>query len=532
MAKEKDEVLNANQGAPAADIPDLKKKEKERKKGGAAWSGSGGGAGSFTGATGGTVARAAASAAIGAAEAGEAGGIFATISEFLAGLMSTLAGKIAVGLAAFLLLAGAGALAYELLHGGASGAGVGGLNLGPVSDSMKIRSGDGDMLGVNGNGELAFGGAKPAAAPTAPATTTDKAPTDQKAAGPVPDPAQQAADAARQDVLAHNLSGAKLSTSLGGDFGGKNIFSGNNSGYAPKFNAGLSQLSGASKPGTKGNLATMTAKSPRGSIGAMDMTRARSGQAIAQLKMARGMSVVGANSSGETAASAADGAFDQQGVTGGALNTIGAPAGISDGSTSGASSGSGAPDTTSMPGATAPPSATTGSTDPGLDSTMSQIGQLAQEAGQMQKEGLELIVAGVALIAAGVALMAIWGMEAIGAALIGIGGMLVGIGVMMKQMASMMASMANSLGSAVASQVGQYQGAIVQDCTSQAIASAGSAPCNSSNSTAATSDYNSANSAALSQQSTVGTATPTLGGNGGVTTNGGSTSGTGGSSNH
>ncbi|NNN07472.1 MAG: hypothetical protein HKL90_16405, partial [Elusimicrobia bacterium] len=50
MSDEKDDVLKANQGAPAADIPDLKKKEKERKKGGAYWSGAGNGAGAFSGA--------------------------------------------------------------------------------------------------------------------------------------------------------------------------------------------------------------------------------------------------------------------------------------------------------------------------------------------------------------------------------------------------------------------------------------------------------------------------------------------------
>lgn len=536
MATEKDDVLKANQGAPAADIPDLKKKEKERKKGGAAWSGANGGAGSFAGATGGTVARAAASAAIGAAEAGETGGLLATISEFLTGLTATLAGKLAVGAAAFLMMMGAGALAYSLLHGGAN-AGAGGMgrpDLGGIASSLHVRSGDGDMMGVNGKGELAFGASK---APAAPTDATAGAKADDKAAPKADDKsAPNPADAqpyVRQDVLAHNLSGSKLSSSLGGDFGGKNIFAGGNSGYAPKFNAGLSQLSGmGGKPGVKGNLGSMAVKSTRSSIAGMQMQRARSNQAIGQLKMARGMSTVGASApTAEGAAAAANGAFDQQNPTGGDLNTIGG-AGLGSGPTNGASSGSGAPDTTSMPNAPGtPPGAIT---DPGLQNNMNQIQSMAQQAGQLQKEGMMMIVAGVALIAVGIALMnTLWG-AALGAALIGIGGMLVGMGFMMEQMASMMAQMANQLGSLVASQVGPYQGQIVQQCTAQSLQ--GNSNCTPAETTAiqqqvsgttSAGDPGGSNGAALKQQSTIGTATPVLS-NSGVNVQGGPVAGSGG----
>ena len=521
MNNESDDVLKANQGAPAADIPDLKKKEKERKKGGAYWSGSGNGAGSFSGAlggTGGTVARAAASAAVGAAEAGETGGLFAGLSNFLAGLTATLAGKLALGAAALLMMMGAGALAYSLLHGGGA-ASVGRPDLGGISSSMHVHSGDGDMMGVNGKGELAFGAAKPPTAPTdqTAGAKTDAPPADKTADKPAAD-AQDQAQWTPKDVLAHNLSGSKLSTSLGGDFGGHNIFSGGNANYAPKFNAGLSQLSGmGGKPGAKGNLNSMAMRSTRGSISGMNIQRARSSQALGQLRMARGMSVMGAASgTPEGAASAANGAFDQQNPTGGNLNTIGG-AGIGSGPTSGASTGSGAPDTT-MPNAPATPPGTI--TDPNLQNSMNQIQQMAQQAGQLQKEGMMMIAAGVALIAIGSQMGWPWG-----AVLIGIGAMLVGIGVMMEKMASMLANMANMLGSQVAAQVGPYQGQIVQQCTAQSLQ--GQTNCTPPETTqiqqqvsgtTSTGDPGGSNGAALKQQGTVETAAPVL-------TNAGGTSG-------
>jgi len=525
MGKESDEILKANQGGPAADIPDLKKKEKERKKGGAAWGGARGGSGSFGGATGGTVARAAASAAVGAVEAaevGEAGGLFASLSEFLAGLMATLGGKIALAAAALLIMGGLGALASYLLKGGGDAA-MGHGDLGAISDSLKIRSGTGDMMGVNSKGELGYG-----ANPTAPPPTTDAKPTDAKAADKVAD---KPADGAKDDAaagwappqgLAHNLSGAQLSSSLGGDFGGKNIFGGAGNSNAPKFNAGLSQMN-MPKVGSKaGTIGSLAAKSTRGSASGMDIMRARSGQAIAQLKMSRGMSAVGAGApTAEGAASAANGAFDQQAVDGGGLNTIGGP-GI--GSTPSNPSSGGAPDTTSMP--TAPSTPTGTATDPNLQNAMNQIQSMAQQAAQLQSEGMMMIVAGAALVAIGAAIGWPWG-----AVLIGIGAMLIGIGVMMEMMAKMLGNMAKQMGSMVAGEVGQYQGNIVNDCVNQSL-TGNTSPCNSSSAAQANANGNAADATSQAQQSTVGTATPTLSNTGGSTTNGGTVSGSGGSAQH
>ena len=137
MANE-EELNLANQGAPAADIPDLKKREKERKKAGAAWGGGKPGGGSFSGASGGAggaVARAAASAASasgGVAAAGTGGwfssmlaGLSGWLSSTLARLTATILGKMILAAGIALVLAGAGVVGYGLLYG-ENAAGVGG----------------------------------------------------------------------------------------------------------------------------------------------------------------------------------------------------------------------------------------------------------------------------------------------------------------------------------------------------------------------------------------------------------------------
>jgi hypothetical protein len=510
MAIEKNVFLKANQGVPAADIPDLKKKGKERKKGGAAWSGSNGGAGSpFMGATGGTVAQAAASAAIGAAEAGEAGGIFATVSEFLTGLTATLAGKLALGAAALLFMIGAVAFGRSLLRGGPSDAA--GPDLGPITDSVRIRTGDGDMLGVGGNGELAFGAPKAAARGAklnVAAAAKDAAPQDQKAAT---DADGHAGDAAwtPPNLLAHNMNGDKLSNAIGGGAGGGGGFSASADGVAAKLNTAMSQLSGAKAPGAaKGNLNAMAMKSTRGGISAMDLNRAKSTQAIAQLKMARGMSVLGAASlSVEGASSAANDAFDQQDTNGGGLNMI-APDGIPN-----AGSGpTGAPDTTSMPTVSTPPGT---EADPNLQNEMSQIQQMAQEAAKLEALGMLLIAIGISLLGNPFT-------APIGAALIA-------IGIMLEMMAAQLAAEANALGQQVAQQVGPYQGTIVNQCTQQSLQ--GQSNCTPAETQSIQQQQEPLDAAAVQTASQVGTATPQLD-NGNVSTGGGSVSGTGGASNH
>src|SRR5258708_4295537 len=97
MSDEKEDVLRANSGSPAADIPHLKLKDKERKKAGVAWSAARGGASQFAGATGGNGGSAA--GAVGMAAKG------------------ALLGKLGLAAAAFSMVAAAGVLGYGRLKG-------------------------------------------------------------------------------------------------------------------------------------------------------------------------------------------------------------------------------------------------------------------------------------------------------------------------------------------------------------------------------------------------------------------------------
>jgi len=513
MAIEKDEVLKANQGAPAADIPDLKKKDKERKKAGATWSGAQGGAGSFSGATGGTVARAAASAAgaageaaaVGAAEAAS-GGFGAMIARVLAGLTSTLLGKMAVAAAAFLMMGAAGLLGYGLLKGG-GGAGTGSLNLGGITDSLKVRAGGNDRLSIAGGGEIRF---DPLSrnAPPKPAPKADEAkPEDKTAEAAAPDKVD-AAKGAPQDQLAHNLSGAKLSTSLGGNFGNKNIFAGSN-GMAPKFDiskAGMPKMAAA-----KGQMGAMKPGAARSAASARSVGRGKTGRAIGQLKLAKGMSMLGAGANtAEQAASSALGAFDQQQTVGGELAAH-AP---SDMVTSPSS-----PNTpnTSMPNAPVTPTST--STNPNLQNAMDQIGKMADAARQMKKTGEMLMAIGAVLMLIGGYLIKLavatspWGagLMIAGIALLLLGGGLIYMGMEMMSMASKMAEMAKTMGSTLAAQIGNnQQAAVINTCTDQALNGTPTSQCNNSSVTN-TSSYNSENTTGVDRVRHLGDDKPVLG---------------------
>ncbi len=462
MAKEED-VLQANAGAPAADIPDLKKKDKERKKAGAAWSGARGGAGDFAGATGGGGARAAASAASASASSAAAeaallgaedlggGGLWAALSRFFAGLTGTLLGKMAVAAAAFLLVGAAGLLGYSLMKGG-GGASLGSPNLGGITDSMRVRAGGDDRLGVASKGELRFdplSASKPAPTPPEAKKAEEK---------PAPDVKEKVDAAADKPVpageLAHNLSGAKLSSSLGGDFGNKNIFAGNSA--APKFGQGIGAAGLKKFQGSKGQLGAMKASTVRGTPSQRSIGKASSQRAIGQLKMAKGMSMLGAQAtSNEAASSAAQGAFDQQQTTGGNLATSGAPGGDTPNAL-----GGGAPNT-SMPGAPATP--TTGGTDAGLQSALSQISSLANQAMSDMQTGMMELVLGAVLFAIGCC--GIWT-----AYLIPIGLALMAMGYMEIQKAKQEEAQAMQMGQQLAQSIGnQQQGAAVNYCTQQAV---------------------------------------------------------------
>lgn len=505
MANENDDVLNANQGAPAADIPDLKKKDKERKRAGAAWSGARGAASDFTGATGGTVSRAAASAASAAAEGAAvgleaSGGVFGGLSRFLAGLTSTLLGKVAVAAAAFMMMAGAGLVGYSLMKGGDAGLGV--PNLGGISNSMKVRAGGNDRMGVASNGELRFDPLKP----NAPAQEK-KAEPAKAAETPATDlkdhvDADAAKSVAGQDKLAHNLSGAKLSSSLGGEFGGKNIFAGNNA-NAPKFNDGMAKVGLPKMGAQKGKLGAMQAKGPKATASTRQIARGKTSRAIGQLRLAKGMSMLGAQAgSAEAAAASSQGAFDQQQTQGGALNAPGAPG---DGTVT--PNGTGAPDV-SMP--TAPSTPSGNGVDPGLQNALNQIGAMADAARKMQQQGEQMMMIGYLLIAAGVGLL-FWPMTAVGIALIALGGMLVAMGMMMKDMAQMMAQMAKSMGAALSAQTGNtQQGQIINECTNQALGGTAVANCHPSEQTVQGQQFDQNGAAAAQRASQIGNDRPVI----------------------
>jgi hypothetical protein len=465
MAKEKEEVLQANAGAPAADIPDLKKKDKERKRAGATWSGvRGGGASDFAGATGGNGARAAASAASAslssaAAEAvivaEETTGLWATFLRGFAYVTSTMLGKMAVGAAAALLVAGAGLLGFSLLKGDNT-ASVGAPDLGGITDSMRVRKGGDDRMGVASKGELRFdllSAAKPAAAPPAEAKKGEEPPPPEA-------PAKTDADVSKlaSDQLAHNLAGAKLSSNLGGDFGNKNIFAGNSA--APKFGATNVAASSLKKFNpSKGQLGAMKASTARGIPTRRTIGSARTQKAIGQLKMAKGMSILGATAGSNEGASAnALGAFDQQQTNGGNLATIGAPGGDSVNP-----SGNSAPDTT-MPTAPATPPST--GTDPGLQNSLDQISALANKAMADMQMGIMLMIIGAILIAIGSAIP--FGM---GIPLIILGIALIAMGVAKILQAKAEAAQAKAMGDALAKQINdQQQAKAVNYCTDQALA--------------------------------------------------------------
>ena len=460
MANEKEDVIQASAGAPGANIPDLKKKEKERKRAGAAWSGARGAAGEFTGATGGTVARAAASAAGMAAEGAmvgaeglEGGSLWAMLSRFLAGLTSTLLGKMAVAAAAFLLVAGAGLLGYEMMKGKGDAA-MGSPELGGISDSMRVRAGGDDRLGVAGRGEIAF---DPQSASNPPAAA---APAAAKAEDAKPAPDAKAAEAeAEKPVasgqLAHNLSGTKLSSSMGGDFGSKNIFSGNSA--APKFGAAATNLSKFA--GAKGQLSASKASTLRGTASARNVNRSSSNRALGQAMFAKGLGLqaVHANSA-EGASSAAQNAFDQQQTAGGALNTVGAPGG----DTPPALGGGGAPDTT-LPNAPGNPGGST-PIDSGLQNSLSQISSLANQAMSNIQTGTIMMVLGAILIGIGAA-MGLWGIPLIVA-----GAALVAMGLMKISTGKAEAKQAIAMGQQLGQDIGNVQQAnAINYCTNNAV---------------------------------------------------------------
>jgi hypothetical protein len=410
------------------------------------------------------------------------GNAWATVSEFIAeawaGLTATALGRMGVAAAMFLLVAAAGLLGYSLMKGGNSGS-LGSPDLGGITDSMHVRSGGDDRLGVASNGELRFdplAAAKPAGAPP-PADATKAA---DKAAPPAAagDQADSGGLPMASGQLAHNLSGAQLSSSLGGEFGSKNIFTGNSA--APKFGggAGLPKFQAAN-----GKLGTMRPSAARASASKQGIGKATSSRAIGQLKYANGSSV-GAEQAGtnEVAAQSAQGAFDQQPATGGNLTTPGGggpgdpgTGGGGGGVTTGGGGGGGgdpAPPGTvpggGTPGELITTPSTSNSVDPALASMLAQIEALANQAMQDMMTGTEEIIAGIALCALAYTLWA--GFVWVGAGVLAAGIALIAMGYMEIQKAKSEAAQAEQMGTQLAGSLGNTPASnAVTYCTNQAL---------------------------------------------------------------
>ncbi len=246
-----DNQLPQPDGSPSAEIPNLKKKDKERKKAGAAWSFGRGAGNAFEGAVGGEgggIARAAAAAAEGEAEVSGSlvsrvlaafqnaeGTIFSRIAAALGELTATAAGKmLAAAVVAMMLGAGAIIAAKMLGLGQGQAAGNGSPDLGGIVDNLKIRR-DGDASGLDyakNDGSVSFGKSAPAGQ-SAPAGKSEPA-----QAAPKQDlgPGAQAPALDNSNINAAARSGmdhpfGKLSGSLGSAFGGHDVFKSQN--YTP-----------------------------------------------------------------------------------------------------------------------------------------------------------------------------------------------------------------------------------------------------------------------------------------------------------
>jgi hypothetical protein len=437
------------------------------------------------------------------------GEVWAAASEFLASMASTVLGKMILAAAALMIMAVAGLLGYALLKGNGDGS-LGMPDLGGITDNMKIHGSDGDRLGVASNGELNFGGNNTNAAPKAEAKAEDAKADDKKAPDADKGDVPSGGAAGSGDQLAHNLSGAKLSSSLGGDFGNKNIFAG---GSTPKFDiskTGMPKLPAVSK----GTLSKGMSRTSGARAGNPIMGRgAKSSRAIGQLKMAKGMSVLGAGAATpEQAAAAANGAFDQQQPGAGTLNTntgtgVVTPPG-----------GGGTGGNTNIPGDlggntndpnfnTNTPAIPPGTTvDPGIQNATNAIQQMADAARQMKQMGMMILAMGIVVFGIGVKLaMSPWPVNAFGFILMAIGAMLMGVGYMMINMAGQMAQMAKAMGSALSASL-QNTPALstaVDSCTDQALNNGTQfSQCQPSNAGTAQDHYNNMNTVgtALTQQ--------------------------------
>ena len=431
------------------ELPDLKKKDKERKKAGAVFNGWGGGSGG--GGLAGAAGAAGRSAAVEALEAAEVGAGRTGLAQLFARLLSTTAGRLALAACAALMIGVLLALPRLFT---ASSARPGEVALGGISDSLHVRRpGESvalDSLAQVARGQLKFDDGAAAAKPK-----EEEKPPEKQEAPATPTPPEKTdwnnvlnSERPYTDKLAHNLAGAKLSGSLGNNFGRANVFTDPN---APKFGDAmlnkLGQLNGRSAS-MKSTKKIASARSSRLS--------SRSPRAIGQLRFARQLSSrAGLASTVDQAKTAAGDAFDGQVTQGGAAPMIGS---------------ADTPATVSPPPnspTVAPPTATPFNDTP-YQNNLDQAKQQAQDAGNMKMMGMIMLALGAALMMAGMMMMngpqAQMGMMLL---IAGIG--LMAAGAMMMMMAANEKQQADNNANQVQQQQGQ--GAQAQDahqCIDQA----------------------------------------------------------------
>jgi hypothetical protein len=378
-------------------------------------------------------------------------------------------GQVLAALGALALIAGAGLIAYGMAHGGGAGSII--PDLGALTSNMKIDGAGGDRTSIASKGDIRFDPlqAKAEAKKEEPKTEDKTAEKPAEAPAPgVPD-----GSAAVRDRLAHDLSGAKLTTNLGGDFGAKNIFGGAGSPNAPKFNTGMAKANLSIPKAQNGKISAMKSNKSVARGSKLNVNRAKTQRAFGQLLVSRGLSTSGAGmSSVDAAHKASDDAFNQTASNGG---EIAGPGGIGTGPASTPSGPGGAPDVTSIPTV---PDVTPGYGDPRMDQAFKGIEQLASAAAKMKQMGMMLIALGVILEALAATLLSNPFTSFIGLAILAISIMLVAMGIMMMKQAASMAAMAKQMGQQLSQAygTGTYQSDQVNACTDQVL-DQGGGPC-------------------------------------------------------
>ncbi len=482
--------------APAPDIPDLKKREKERKKAGAAWGGGRPLGGPFAGATGGAgtagieavvgegrIAAAAAQSGVGAAESeavarAGAAAVAGTAAVLPAGLgwlgqaSASYLGKILIGIGLASVLAGVGLYTYMRLHEKPA---LPPGELAPISDSIQMRHGQNDarlrMAAQAGHGQFKFDDKTPPAAETPAAAEKSQTQAPETPAenpwGDILSATQGPRDSGQPWGSAPNSGGQNLLSMQTGS--GTH----NSAGRIPRY------------PGQKGRLskALEHGASHSNQTSPMRTRNIRSGRAFAQLRYARGMSVLAARGSSEQGMRmTALTAFEQADTQGGQISPIDSAVPVNP-SASGGEYGGTAPllgDPNALPDEQpSPPGAVDPAQAQNYQNPMNGIKGLGASAGMLKLLAVLLIAIGIILIIIGACLIAIGSAMFLGTgipliiagiALIIMGAMLIAMAIMMLMAAQKMAAQAKAAAAALESAYGQdYEKQNVDSCVQQAV---------------------------------------------------------------